>query len=521
MKRWILLSVLLAVFLSPLTAFASPFAYITNNASNTVSVVDTATNTVTANVAVGTGPTGVAVNAAATRVYVTNSTSSTVSVINTSTNTVSATVAVGIGPVGIAVNRAGTMVYVANRLSNSVSVIDTSTNTVTATVNVGSGPYGIAVNVAGTRVYVANNTSNTVSVIDTSSNTVIATVNVGSGPQGLTLDPADSRVYVANNLSGTVSVIDTSTNTMLSTVTVGAGPKTVAINPAGTMAYVTNSVPGNVSIIDTSTILVVGSPVNVGVGPAGAAVNPLGTMIYVANQTSNTISVIDVATNTVITTISAGLGSGPVALGNFFENVPQVISTLPASEARSVSRDTLVSAKFSTDMDATTITTSTFTVSGVTGTVGYDASTRTATFTPASSLSELTIYTATITTGVKDTLGHSMMSNYTWTFITSSEHSTGACFIATAAYGSPLAHHVEVLRNFRNRYLLTNPVGQTFCRFYSRYSPPIAEIISRHEFLKTTTQWALSPLIFVIEYPLCLGFIVILGAAISLSRRRR
>jgi YVTN family beta-propeller protein len=64
-----------------------------------------------------------------------------VSVINTATNTVTATVAVGNNPGGIAVNPAGTFAYVANEFSNNVSVINTATNTVTATVNVGSVPF--------------------------------------------------------------------------------------------------------------------------------------------------------------------------------------------------------------------------------------------------------------------------------------------------------------------------------------------------------------------------------------------
>ena len=63
------------------TAHAAPFAYITNRGNNTVSVIDTATNTVVATVAVGSEPAGVAVNRASTRVYVTHPFSNTVSVI--------------------------------------------------------------------------------------------------------------------------------------------------------------------------------------------------------------------------------------------------------------------------------------------------------------------------------------------------------------------------------------------------------------------------------------------------------
>ena len=118
-------------------------AYVTNNNSNNVSVIDTATNTVVATVAVGTQPFGVAVNPAGTRAYVTNNNSNNVSVIDTATNTVIATVAVGNNPNGVAVNPAGTRVYVTNYFSDNVSVIDTATNTVIATVAVGTHPFSL------------------------------------------------------------------------------------------------------------------------------------------------------------------------------------------------------------------------------------------------------------------------------------------------------------------------------------------------------------------------------------------
>ena len=88
-----------------------------------------------------------------TRVYVTNQNSDTVSVIDTATNTVVATIAVGDGPYAVAVDPAGTRAYVANLFSNNVSVIDTATNTVVATIPVGNSPYAVAVHPAGTRVY--------------------------------------------------------------------------------------------------------------------------------------------------------------------------------------------------------------------------------------------------------------------------------------------------------------------------------------------------------------------------------
>jgi YVTN family beta-propeller protein len=105
-------------------------------------------------------------------VYVSNSTSNTVSVVNTATNSVIATVPVGTGPQGLAVNPTGTRVYVVNAGAGSVSVINTTTNAVIETILV-PGALDIAFNHTGTRAYVA---ALGVSILDTTSNQVIATL---------------------------------------------------------------------------------------------------------------------------------------------------------------------------------------------------------------------------------------------------------------------------------------------------------------------------------------------------------
>ncbi len=97
------------------------------------------------------------------------------------------------------------------------------------------------------------------------------------------------------------------------------------------------------------------------------------------------------------------------------------------------------------------------------------------------------------------------------------------CFIATAAYGSYLHPQVMVLREFRDRHLLTNPPGRALVALYYRISPPIADIISRSELLRSVVRVFLAPVIFAVNYfwaaGLVFGMITIL-LSVRFARRR-
>ncbi len=100
---------------------------------------------------------------------------------------------------------------------------------------------------------------------------------------------------------------------------------------------------------------------------------------------------------------------------------PTVTSTNPADGATGVA---VITASFSEPMDESTITTSTFIVTGpslvpLTGTVTYLATSNTARFTPTSSLALGASYAATITTGAKDVAGNALAASHVWSFTTS------------------------------------------------------------------------------------------------------
>jgi len=104
------------------------------------------------------------------------------------------------------------------------------------------------------------------------------------------------------------------------------------------------------------------------------------------------------------------------------------------------------------------------------------------------------------------------------------------CFIATAAYGTPMAEEIEILREFRDKYLLTNPVGDGLVNFYYKVSPPIAEFITGHPSLKPIVRAGLLPAVAMSSVAISttpadkiaiIGLLVLVALAVWATRRRR
>jgi hypothetical protein len=100
------------------------------------------------------------------------------------------------------------------------------------------------------------------------------------------------------------------------------------------------------------------------------------------------------------------------------------------------------------------------------------------------------------------------------------------CFIATAAFGSKLQPAVALLRQFRDKCLLTNWLGKKFVEFYYRNSPPIANFIAANGVLRAIVRVLLIPLIIIAYGALnpvkaILALIILIGMILGFRNRNR
>jgi Ice-binding-like/Bacterial Ig-like domain len=275
-----------------------------------------------------------------------------------------------------------------------------------------------------------------------------ATINAAAftvtGP-GITPVPG-TVTYSGNTATFTPTAVLANSTLFTATITTGAKDPTgaaLAVNFVWTFTTapppsVVSTVPANgavaiavnTAISETFSEVMNAATINAGTftvtGPGATPV--VGTVSYAGTTATFTPTAVLLSSTLYTATITTGAKdpAGAPLAANVVRtfttaSAPTVISTVPVNGATTVAVNTTISATFSEVMDATTINAATFTVSGpgatpVAGIVTYAGTT--ATFTPATALLSSTLYTATITTGAKDTAGASLAANFVWTLTT-------------------------------------------------------------------------------------------------------
>lgn len=344
--------------------------YVTNEGSNSVTVINRNTNNIVSNIIVGKKPRGIAVSQLKLkpRIFVANSGSNTISVIEPTKNIHEFEIPVryGIEPEGITVAKISEdkeLIIVTNFASDNISIIDGSTYEEIERINVGDGPIAVITDpdietISSSRIsniedlnlfrnhrnrylniYVANKNSKNVSIIKWAiyekRALLVDNINVEWAPLSLSLDPQNLKIYVANYGSDNLSVIDIiqviKGNISGSTITItniGTTITGIQTAPEIDRIYLTKEFTGElISIRPLSevftkiksplTIAPIIDSIKVGNSPRSIAIDPEGRTIYVVNRGDNSLSVIDKTKNRVEKTIPVGNNPYGIAMFGF------------------------------------------------------------------------------------------------------------------------------------------------------------------------------------------------------------
>lgn len=302
----------------PPVASTTDYIYVSNYGSNTSSVIDVSTNTVTATVIkIGMWPGQIVANKDGSRVYVI--VRNGISVVDTQTNMRITTIDTGATPTAIVVSPDGSRLYAATQ-TYRLKIIDTATNEILAdetipdyqfcyhmaispdgrtlylplvgnsklyaydlltrgktSLPVTRGAGNVVVSEDGTQLFYADGYN--VTVLRLSDNTVVRALHVDIAdwiPYQIAQKPGTSLLYVTNYDFNTVTVIDSANGAVVTTIDVWHNPMDIAFESSGRYAYVTNEGDDRVTIIDTSTNIVHDN-VDVGDRPQFIAVAKKGT----------------------------------------------------------------------------------------------------------------------------------------------------------------------------------------------------------------------------------------------------
>jgi YVTN family beta-propeller protein len=163
-----------------------------------------------------------------------------------------------------------------------------------------------------------------------------------SGPLSIAITPDGSRAY-AVDFAG-FFVIDVATNTRTAGVDLGLRTVGIAISPDGTRAYIAatrftgNTPPNGVAVVDTNPnsptfnqlLAFIAMPASS--ATRNVAITPDGSRVYVTNQAGN-VNVISTSTNTIVATISAGLGPFPFGIAISPDGTRAYITSQPGGQS--------------------------------------------------------------------------------------------------------------------------------------------------------------------------------------------
>jgi gliding motility-associated-like protein len=297
---------------SPMTATitATPvisYSYVPgfNSQNSFISVIDINTKQVNTKIPLTNVPDGIEVNHAGTTAYICSRDNGIITVLNTATDLISATINVGGNPVIMLLSPDDSKLYVAN--SPFITIIDTKDNSIIAKIpNFFSG--GLALSPDGSKLYISLVNSSDIYVLNTASYGTIAHFKAGFNGYvgtGLTVSHDGNKLFVTDDKNNNLLVIGTADYSTLATIPLNACPGTVKLNDNDSRAYVVgegsnpynNATAEGVVVINTANYQVISNIAFINQNLSGLSLTPDGSELYLI--TGNGVTVINTNNNLV------------------------------------------------------------------------------------------------------------------------------------------------------------------------------------------------------------------------------
>jgi len=299
------------------------YAYVTNGASNTVTVLDVVNVRLDRELPVGPNPVAVAASPTRNEVYVVNSGNGAnlgfVSIINVENNSVAANIQVHRRPVSIDLDATGDRAYVANAGSNTISVLDLKARREIATIGAGEEPMQARPAPDGKTVVVPNRRGNSVSLVDPAARGVRAYFTGCAAASYAVVLPDSSKAFVACSGGHQVMAIalarpdshPAQPDRLEALLDVGRAPVQLALKPDGGEVFVSNSQSNSISEVVTTTNDVGGAYL-MGDNPVRGLVSSDNSLLYVANLRSQAVTIYSIEDGKRVGWVR--VGDGPTAM---------------------------------------------------------------------------------------------------------------------------------------------------------------------------------------------------------------
>jgi YVTN family beta-propeller protein len=301
---------LLSMMSTAALADAAEFAYVGNQESGTVSVIDTSSDQVTRTLP-DHGKIGAKVQAVITdrtgkTSFVVDANSNALIAVDVASGKVKQRIDVGKSPEGASLSPSGKSIAVCVEDDNVVTLVDVATEKVTQKIETqGKNPEHCVYSSDAKWLMTSNEKSDDVDIIDLKAARSVALVHTSGHPRGIAWLPNKPIAYVVQESAGGVDVVDVDKRAVIETIQTGLRPADALASLDGKLVFVCNGGDGTLSVIDTATRKVVAT-ISVGKRPWNMALTRDGKKLYVANGRSNSVSVIDTVRLAAIKEIAVG-----------------------------------------------------------------------------------------------------------------------------------------------------------------------------------------------------------------------